>query len=126
MDYEEDLGIEGKTAIMVECFKDIHKSVEKDSNQFLAELRRHNYVTPTSYLELLTMFRVILMQKKKEFSVSIQRLKNGLDKLEDANKSVDEMKILLSKMEPELQKASEETEKMLERLKIDKAEADKT
>lgn len=49
-----------------------------------------------------------------------------MDKLEDANKSVDEMKILLSKMEPELQKASEETEKMLERLKIDKAEADKT
>lgn len=31
IDYEEDLGIEGKTAIMVECFKDIHKSVEKDS-----------------------------------------------------------------------------------------------
>lgn len=29
-------------------------------------------------------------------------------------------------MEPELQKASEETEVMLERLKIDKAEADKT
>jgi dynein heavy chain, axonemal len=32
----------------------------------LSELRRHNYVTPTSYLELLTMFRVILIEKKKE------------------------------------------------------------
>jgi dynein heavy chain len=53
-------------------------------------------------------------------------LKNGLDKLEDANKSVDEMKILLGKMEPELKKASEETDKMLERLKIDKADADMT
>jgi hypothetical protein len=31
------------------------------------------------------------------------------------------MKILLSKMEPELKLASEETEKMLESLKIDKA-----
>ena len=56
---------------MVECFKDIHKSVEKESLVFLAQHRRHNYVTPTSYLELLTMFRVILMQKKKEFSISI-------------------------------------------------------
>lgn len=53
-------------------------------------------------------------------------MKNGLDKLEDANKSVDEMKILLGKMEPELKKASEETDKMLERLKIDKADADMT
>ena len=53
-------------------------------------------------------------------------MKNGLDKLEDANKSVYEMKILLGKMEPELKKASEETDKMLERLKIDKADADMT
>jgi len=29
-------------------------------------------------------------------------------------------------MEPELKKASEETEKMLEKLKIDKADADET
>lgn len=49
---------------MVEVFKNIHKSVERDSIKFLDELRRHNYVTPTSYLELLTMFRTILMEKK--------------------------------------------------------------
>jgi dynein heavy chain, axonemal len=36
------------------------------------------------------------------------------------------MKVLLAKMEPELKKASEETEKMLESLKIDKAAADET
>lgn len=29
IDYEEELGIIGKTGVMVECFKDIHKSVEK-------------------------------------------------------------------------------------------------
>ena len=36
------------------------------------------------------------------------------------------MKIRLAKMEPELKKASEETEKMLDSLKIDKAAADET
>ena len=81
---------------------------------YISRTDKNGNVTPTSYLELLTMFRVILTQKKKEFQLSIQRLKNGLDKLEDANKSVDEMKILLGKMEPELKKASEETEKMLD------------
>ncbi len=83
--------IEGKIPTFVEVFKTIHKSVEKESITFLTELRRHNYVTPTSYLELLTMFRHILSEKKKEVEISIKRLKSGLDKLEDANKSVEEM-----------------------------------
>ena len=53
---------------------------------FLNELRRFNYVTPSSYLELLTIFKQILSKKKKEFGISVTRLKSGLDKLVDANK----------------------------------------
>ena len=45
-------------------FKIIHKSVEKISGKYLNELRRHNYVTPTSYLELLNMYKTILKEKK--------------------------------------------------------------
>ena len=75
----------------MECFKNIHKSVERESLTFLSSLRRYNYVTPTSYLELLTMFRVILAKKKKEAEISVMRLKSGLDKLVDANKSVEEV-----------------------------------
>lgn len=47
-------------------FKNIHKSVEKISIKYLQESRRHNYVTPTSFLELLKLFRKILEDKKKE------------------------------------------------------------
>ena len=72
------------------------------------------------------MFRTILARKKKEAEISVIRLKSGLDKLVDANKSVEEMKILLNKMEPELKKASEETEIMLQSLQVDKAEAEET
>ena len=66
-------------------FKIIHKSVEKESAIFLQELRRYNYVTPTSYLELLTMFRTILHEKKNEVKTAIIRLKSGLDKLIQAS-----------------------------------------
>ena len=76
-------------------FKTIHKSVEKVSVQYLEQLRRHNYVTPTSYLELLSIFRTIMLQKKIDLKVQITRLKSGLDKLQEANKSVAEMKIIL-------------------------------
>ena len=45
-----------------------HKSVEKLSKKYYAALRRHNYVTPTSYLELLKTFRTLLKIKQDEIS----------------------------------------------------------
>ena len=54
------------------------------------------------------------------------RLKNGLDKLQDANKAVAEMKIVLEKMQPELEQAQLETTKMMEHLKVEKEDADQT
>lgn len=59
-------------------FKQSHKFVEKQSVKYLIELRRHNYVTPTSYLELLSLFKMILSEKNKENEQKIQRLQNGL------------------------------------------------
>ena len=85
-------------------FKSIHKSVEKNSDAFLAELGRHNYVTPTSYLELLTMYKQILQNKRKEVGFQTNRLKSGLGKLQSANKEVEEMKVQLRDMQPELEK----------------------
>jgi len=59
----------------------IHQSVASISEQFLAELSRHNYVTPTSYLELLGTFSRLLKLKKSEISNARQRTKTGLDKV---------------------------------------------
>ena len=106
-------------------FKSIHKSVERNSEAFLQELNRHNYVTPTSYLELLIMYKQILTAKRREVGFQTNRLKTGLDKLESANKEVEEMKIQLKEMQPELEKKNIEVEKLLESLTIDKADAQK-
>jgi len=48
----------------VEMFKVIHQSVEEKSAQFAEELNRKNYVTPTSFLEQLNMYKGILKQKR--------------------------------------------------------------
>ena len=60
---------------------DIHQSVAERSKQFLAELSRHNYVTPTSYLELLGIFGKLIQLKKNEVSNQRDRTKTGLDKV---------------------------------------------
>lgn len=69
----------------------MHKSVEKISIQYRNELRRYNYVTPTSYLELLTMFKTVMREKRNELRSAINRLKVGLDRLIDANVEVEKM-----------------------------------
>lgn len=60
---------------------EIHQSVAKKSLQFKAELSRHNYVTPTSYLELLGLFSTMIKKKKNEISTQRNRTKSGLDKV---------------------------------------------
>lgn len=59
----------------------IHLSVADYSQKYLAELSRHNYVTPTSYLELLGTFSKLIGIKKVELQTSKNRTKVGLDKV---------------------------------------------
>lgn len=59
----------------------IHESVTVNSAKFLAEMSRHNYVTPTSYLELLGIFSKLVGMKKMELTTARKRLKTGLDKV---------------------------------------------
>lgn len=59
----------------------IHQSVAKKCVEYLAELARHNYVTPKSYLELLNIFSILMGQKKQELKTAKNRMKSGLDKV---------------------------------------------
>ena len=61
--------------------QEIHSSVTINSHKFLDELSRHNYVTPTSYLELLSIFSKLIGLKKTELTNSKNRTKTGLDKV---------------------------------------------
>lgn len=44
---------------------DIHTSVSEMSEVFYEELRRHNYTTPTSYLELINLYLTMLQTKRR-------------------------------------------------------------
>jgi len=61
--------------------QEIQISVFNYSERFLSELSRHNYVTPTSYLELLGIFSKLVGMKKTELGTARKRLKTGLDKV---------------------------------------------
>ena len=49
----------------VEMCKEFHQSTRKLSERYLATLQRHNYVTPTSYLELISTYKTLLAKKRR-------------------------------------------------------------
>ena len=58
------------------------------SEDFKAELGRANYVTPTSYLQLITMFQRLVTAKRIENSKTLSRYTVGLDKLQSSAQQV--------------------------------------
>lgn len=57
-------------------------------NRFLQSLGRHNYVTPTSYLELIAAFQRLLTEKRDSVMKAKKKYVNGLDKLAFAESQV--------------------------------------
>ncbi|XP_030840434.1 dynein heavy chain 1, axonemal isoform X1 [Strongylocentrotus purpuratus] len=104
----------------------VHQSVATKSIQFLAELSRHNYVTPTSYLELLGIYGKLLGLKKNELKTARNRTKTGLDKLLRTADDVAAMQEELETMQPMLEEASKETLVTMERIKVDTVKANET
>uniref|UniRef100_A0AAQ5XFX9 EF-hand domain-containing protein n=1 Tax=Amphiprion ocellaris TaxID=80972 RepID=A0AAQ5XFX9_AMPOC len=91
--------------------KSFHTSTIELSVRFLNELQRHNYVTPTSYLELISTFKALL--KTKRVMNLKRRYKVGLKKLESAADQVAMMQVELEALQPQLLVASKEVDEMM-------------
>ncbi|XP_033631251.1 dynein heavy chain 3, axonemal-like [Asterias rubens] len=104
--------------------KHFHESVRQLSESFLDRLRRHNYVTPTSYLELILTFKKLLNQKRAEILMLKNRYLGGLEKLAFASSQVAIMQEELTALQPELIKTSKETEILMEKIEQDTVEVE--
>ena len=124
---EVELGIaDDVVASIVETFRTIHQSVEHESRAFFDILRRRNYVTPTSFLELLRSFKDVLAFKRNEVNTKRERLQAGLDKLGSTKDTVGTMQSELEALQPQLKKTTKEVEGMMVQITIDKEEAAET
>lgn len=65
-----------------------HQSVQDLTQKFLSEQRRHYYVTPTSYLELLMSYKSLLGARQDEVMTVKKRYEVGLEKLMTTESSV--------------------------------------
>ena len=93
-------------------------------HRYFSILRRHNYVTPTSYLELIQTFKSLLRVKREETMALKNRYIIGLEKLEFAASQVSVMKDELIALRPKLVETSAETEKLMEKIAQDTVEVE--
>jgi dynein heavy chain len=63
----------------------IHNSVISYSEKFYSELRRKNYVTPTSYLELLKLYIDMMKYQQSVLPTKIKKYTVGLQTLKETN-----------------------------------------
>ena len=111
---------------IIDVCVDMQQRVSDLSVQYLAQLRRYYYVTPTSYLELINTFKGLINVKRNEVMVRKQRYENGLEKLASTAAQVDGMKKELIDLQPKLKVAAEETEVMLGRIDVMQKDANVT
>uniref|UniRef100_A0A670KJQ6 Dynein axonemal heavy chain 2 n=1 Tax=Podarcis muralis TaxID=64176 RepID=A0A670KJQ6_PODMU len=117
-----DLGTMQKRVARI--FVTMHWSVARYSQKMLLELRRHNYVTPTNYLELVSGYKKLLAEKRKELSDQANKLHNGLFKIDETRKKVEVMTLELEEARRKVAEFQKQCEEYLVIIVQQKREAD--
>ena len=111
-----------RTSIVHIC-QSFHDSSRDLSTKFLDQMKRYNYVTPTSYLELLKCFTGLLQAKRDDIMRRKQRYETGLEKLGFAASQVAIMQKELVELQPKLKQAQEENAAITIRIEKESKEA---
>ncbi|KAF5288992.1 hypothetical protein FQA39_LY03871 [Lamprigera yunnana] len=107
----------------IEMCQEFHISTRNLSTEFYLRLRRRNYVTPTSYLELIKTFKEFLGKKRSEILRTKRRYEVGLDKLNFAGQQIQLMQEILAALQPQLVVASNKVAETMRKVEEEKAEA---
>ncbi|XP_069698472.1 dynein axonemal heavy chain 7 [Periplaneta americana] len=118
---EIELTQKERDACITMC-QEFHTSTQELSVEFLKRLGRYNYVTPTSYLELINTFKELLSKKRGEVLTGKSRYEVGIEKLDSAAGQVSVMQEELVALQPQLVEAADQVQDMV--AKVEKESAD--
>ncbi|KAL3852322.1 hypothetical protein ACJMK2_015979 [Sinanodonta woodiana] len=118
-DVEMSNEIRENTVVICQHF---HQSIRQLSEQYYETMRRVNYVTPTSYLELIKTFKNLLNRKRMEILTLKNRYIVGLEKLEFSESQINIMQKELIELKPKLIQTSKETEELIAVIEKESAE----
>ncbi|XP_058902457.1 dynein axonemal heavy chain 17 isoform X5 [Kogia breviceps] len=111
---EDTEGIQPEVKASISFFMSyVHTTVNEMSKVYLATERRYNYTTPKTFLEQIKLYQNLLAKKRMELVAKIERLENGLMKLQSTASQVDDLKAKLATQEAELKQKNEDADKLI-------------
>ncbi|KAM9425745.1 dynein axonemal heavy chain 2 [Pholidichthys leucotaenia] len=116
--------LEGIQAKVATIFVTTHQSVEQISHKMKVELKRHNYVIPANYLGLLSGYKKLLAEKRSELVEQVNKLRNGLFKIDDIREKVEAMSVELEEAKKQVAEFQKECDEYLSYIVHQKMEAD--
>uniref|UniRef100_A0A8D2LWB2 AAA+ ATPase domain-containing protein n=1 Tax=Varanus komodoensis TaxID=61221 RepID=A0A8D2LWB2_VARKO len=93
-----------------------HISVNELSVKFQQNEKYYNYTTPKSFLEFIKLYQNLLGKKRKELVQNMERLGNGLQKLQTTASQVEDLKSKLAIQEIELHQRNKDTGALIEKI----------
>lgn len=102
-----------------------NESVVEASNRMFAKFSRRTYITPSSFMEMLNLFKELYERKHLEITLKRERYTTGLEKLDSAAAQVGDMQQKLFDLQPKLKQLSDETEQIMVTIERDTAQAEK-
>uniref|UniRef100_A0A8C3IDJ0 Dynein axonemal heavy chain 11 n=1 Tax=Chrysemys picta bellii TaxID=8478 RepID=A0A8C3IDJ0_CHRPI len=93
-----------------------HTSVNEMSAKYYQNERRYNYTTPKSFLEQISLYKILLEKKYKEMSKRMEHLVNGIQKLKTTASQVEDLKSKLASQEAELQLRNQDAEALITKI----------
>jgi len=103
----------------------VHGMVVEVCEEYFASNRRKVYQTPKSYLSFINNYMLVYKQKLSVLARNEQNINRGLEKLVKGAEDVEAMKKVLAVEQIKLNKATDDTNKMLATLQVQQADAEK-
>lgn len=103
------------SSIVMTC-QSFHTSIQELSEFFRSSMRRINYVTPTSYLELILAYKGSLNSCRDKVLAAKRRYEIGLEKLDFAASSVADMQKQLTDLQPVLAQSQADTDALMKQI----------
>jgi dynein heavy chain len=113
--------IKAKCVDMVQYF---HTNTKEKAAEFLLNLKRYYYVTPTSFIEMIGQFKSLLEEKNESVLRQQKKYENGYKMIIEAESSVSIMQANLNDLVPKLEESSKRVAIIVEETNIAKEKAE--
>jgi dynein heavy chain len=101
----------------------VHLSIEEANQKFRAQMRRNNYTTPTSFLELISFYKGLLGKKQGAIIENMERLENGLAIMAKVTEQVEDLKARIEVAMVEVGEEKKKTNALIEVVNKESADA---